>query len=328
MILSLLLACVPPPPPPQAAPTFVEGGELITSGPVDERVSDAPADLVLFYGGEHKGSLETCGCPHRPRGSVTRMQSYLDAARAAQPDTPDLLLMGGYWLEDAQAPDGGLRADAPVMNRWMLEGLAAVKVDAANLTWHDVPGWLALEERPAWAVSANVVAAKPGAPAPPTTLVLEREGLRIGVVGVTSLGSTLGEVGGLRVVDGYRPAKEALLALAPQVDLLVLLSYQSTDIARALVEAVPELDVVIDTGTYRSFDAPILLGETIWVRSHYQTMRLGELRLLRREDGGWALGLDRKIDLDPEVPDAPELEALMQAARDEIEATQRELFGG
>ncbi|MCB9741345.1 MAG: hypothetical protein H6740_01850 [Alphaproteobacteria bacterium] len=328
MFLSLLLACAPPPPPPPAAPERIEGAELVTSGPVEARVSELEADLVLFYGGEHKGSLETCGCPHRPRGSVTRMQSYLDAARAAAPHTPDLLLHGGYWLEDVPGADGQLRADAPLMNRWMVAGLEAVALDAANLTWHDLPGWLALDERPSWAVSANIIASQPGAPAPAPYLILEREGLRIGVTGVTSAGATLGETGGLRVVDGYRPTKATLEALGPQVDLLVLLSYHSGDIARALIEAVPELDVVIDTDNNRSFEAPVLVGDTLWVRSHYQTMRLGELRLQRREDGGWALGLDRKIDLDPELPDAPELEALMQASRDEIEAAQRELFGG
>ncbi|MCB9763194.1 MAG: hypothetical protein H6739_25685 [Alphaproteobacteria bacterium] len=328
MLTLLLLACAPKePPPPPPVPAGEPGqAELVTEGPLSARVSTAAADLVLFYGGEHQGSIETCGCPNRPRGSLTRMRSYLDASRAANPGTPDLVLHGGYWLEDATDFDGGLRPDVPVMNRWMLAGLEAVGVDAVNTTFHDLPGLVALDAAPPWAVSANVVAAGEGAVAPARWRIVERGGLKIGVTGITARGATLGETGGLRVEDPYAPGLAALQELAPQVDLLVLMAYQSPEIARDLAAAVPELDVVIDTAMHRSFYEPVVVGDALWLRSHYQTMRLGELRLARADDG-WALVVDRRIDLDPEVPDAPEMAALVTASRDELEAVQKALYG-
>ena len=45
---------------------------------------------------------------------------------------PDVLVHGGYWLEDSVSFDGSLREDVSVMNRWMLDGLEVLGVDAAD----------------------------------------------------------------------------------------------------------------------------------------------------------------------------------------------------
>ena len=86
--------------------------------------------------------------------------------------------------------------------------------------------------------------------------------------------------------------------------------------------------MVIDTNMHQAFYAPERVGEALWVRSHNQTMRLGELRLTAEDGGGVELVVDRKIDLDPEIPDSPRLAALVTQARNEIEAAQKLAFGG
>lgn len=322
-MLALLFACAKAPPPPPPVPPPAGDVELVESGPPSARVSTKPADLVLFYAGEHKGSLESCGCPNRPRGSLTRMLSYIDASRAANPGVPDLVLNGGYWLDDTGDFSGGLRADVPVLNRWLVAGFDLVGFDAANVTPHELPGLDALAEIPPWAVSANVVGS--GDKALATGIILTKGGLRVGVTGITAMGATSGQNGSFTVEDPYAPGLAALNALAPQVDVLVLLAYRAPEVARALAEAVPALDVVIDTNEHRSLYEPLMVGNAIWVRSHYETLRLGELRL-NVEDQAAKLVIDRKIDLDPELPDAPGLAALLTDARAEIEAAQKAAF--
>jgi 2',3'-cyclic-nucleotide 2'-phosphodiesterase (5'-nucleotidase family) len=324
----LVFACATrAPQPPAAASVPSSGAELAVSGPVESRVSTAQAELVLFYAGEHRGSLETCGCPTRPRGSITRMDSYLQASRAANPGQGDLLLHGGYWLEDPSGFEGLTRPDVPVMNRWMVSALEAVGLSAANVGVHDLPGLISLDAVPDWAVSANIVTA-PGKAGPKRWVIVERDGLRVGVTGITSQGFTLTVSPDHQVLYPHEPAVEALRELAPQVDVLVLLAYQATDVAREIALAVPELDVVIDTNMHQAFYAPERVGEALWLRSHNQTMRLGELRLMAEDGGGVELVVDRKIDLDPEIPDSPRLAALVTQARDEIEAAQKLAFGG
>jgi 2',3'-cyclic-nucleotide 2'-phosphodiesterase (5'-nucleotidase family) len=323
-------ACGPKdsPPEPAAQVTAPAGPydetELITSGRVEDRVSRWPADLVLFYGGEHKGSMETCGCPKNPRGSLARQAAYTHASSTANPDTPHLTVHGGYWLENAISNDGNLRADVPVMNRWMIQGLHAAAFDAVNVTFEDLPGLQELESAPPWAVSAHVIAQE-GTPAPARSLVVVKDGLRIGITGITSDDLTFMPTPGYRYADARESATALLQELAPQVDLLVLLAFRSPEAARDIAQAVPELDVVIHSGMHRELYDPARVGDTLWLRSHYQTMRLGELRMTTA-DGDITAFVDRKIDLDPFVADDPTLAALSRESRGELEKLQAELF--
>ena len=81
------------------------------------------------------------------------------------------------------------------------------------------------------------------------------------------------------------------------------------------------IDAVIDTRKHRSLDAPFRVGKAVWIRSHEQGLRLGELRV------GPSGVVDRKIDLDDRVPDHPTLRALADDADAEIKALRERLFG-
>ena len=325
MLLALGCASKAPPSPPPA-PSAPEGNaELVIEGPLETRVSTWEADLVLFYGGETKGSVETCGCPKRPRGSISRMQAYLRASRAQNTGVPDVLLHGGYLFEDAMGLDGGLRADVPVLNTWMRKGVEALGIDVVNVAYVDLPGFQALDTAPAWGVSANVQG--PEGRSPSSGRLLDADGVKVGVTGITASGMTFVETPDYAVTEPVQAAVTALQDLAGQgADVLVLLAYDAPAAAKEIAARVPELDVVIDTAMHREFYEPFVEGSAVWVRSHYQTMRLGELRL--KLDGGRVVGhLDRKIDLDPEVPDDPELFELVVASREAIGAAQEAVFG-
>lgn len=322
----LAAGCARPAPPPITSITSVsEDGlpsEIVVEGPLAERVRSDDAELVLFYGGEERGSLEPCGCPTRPRGGLARQAAYIRASRAANPEAGQLVLNGGYWLEDAVGITGAPRADTPVMNRWMVSGLSALGASALNVGYPDMAGLASLKQRPSLPlVSANI--SGEGIAASRTVVA---GGLRVGVTGISTPGSlAVSPPPGFAVTDPARSGREVLSALREEVDLTVLLSYQSPEAARRLARA-GLADVVIDVGQHRERYAPIRVGEAIWVRSHYQTMRLGELRLWVSE-GSITEVLDRKIDLDAEVPSSPEVEAVVRSARAALDVVQRELYG-
>jgi hypothetical protein len=122
-------------------------------------------------------------------------------------------------------------------------------------------------------------------------------------------------------------AVTVLSALRSEADVLILLAYDAADAAQAIVEAIPELDVVVDTRQNRQHAPPLRIGNTLWVRSHYQTMRLGELRLNTTTQGDVELVVDRKIDLDSAISSEPTMLRQMQQAREELNAIQSKLFG-
>jgi 2',3'-cyclic-nucleotide 2'-phosphodiesterase (5'-nucleotidase family) len=326
MLMLMLAGCVPPNPSlPGAIQLPVSDGipaELVVSGSLSERVRADGSDLILYYGSEERGSLEPCGCPTRPRGGLARQAAYIDASRAASPEAAHVIVNGGYWLEDAVGLDGQPRPDAAVMNRWMVTGVSALGVDALNVGYPDMAGLRSLEAVPPGLpiVSANIAG---DGVVPYRVLVVD--GLRIGLTGISTSGSLAVSTPGFEVSDPARSGRAVLKELRERTDVIVLMSYHASQDARRLARE-GLVDVVIDTQQYRERYAPIRVGDAIWVRSHMQTMRLGELRLVI-EDGRIAQAMDRKIDLDPEVPDQRSLQAVVRSARTALDVAQRALYG-
>jgi 2',3'-cyclic-nucleotide 2'-phosphodiesterase (5'-nucleotidase family) len=278
------------------------------------------ADLVILYGGEERGSLEQCGCPHRPRGGLPRQHSYLEALK--QIDAPVLFVNGGYWLEDAMGLDGETRGDIPTLNGWMVAGMEQLEPDALNISYNDTAGLTSLGamSTPLPLVSANVTG---GSTLP--WLTLQAGELEVGITGITTPGLSFLETPGFEIVEPVRAAKKVLEEYASTVDLVILLAYGDPKAARRLAMG-GLIDVVIDTNLHRENYPPVFVGEALWVRSHFQTMRLGELRM-GIEDGVIEWAVERKIDLDSEIPDHAGQAILMRTAAKEIKAVQLEAFG-
>ncbi len=330
----LLAACAPTVPPVQVVSTGTGPlrGELVVDGLLQERLA-APdgAELVVLYGGEEKGSLETCGCPKRPRGSVARQAAYASAVRDAQPSVPVVQVNGGYWLEDAMSLDGTTRPDVPVLNRWMVAGLLDLAPSALNVSYNDMAGITSLGG-PELVASEGLplVSANLRGPGVAQTRRLELGELTVGITGISTPGVTFLPTPGFEVLSPVTAGKAVLAELRDTVDVVILLAYGAPEAARKLAET-GLVDVVVDTNLHRDRSAPFRVGEAVWVRSHFQTMRLGELRLELDLDGSGPRvtgALDRKIDLDPGVPDHPDAATIRDAARVEIGAAQKALFSG
>jgi len=330
----LLAACTPPVPPVQVMSTGAGPlrGELVFDGPLQERLAPPDgAELVVLYGGEEKGSLETCGCPTRPRGSVARQAAYASAVRAAQPSVPVVQVNGGYWLEDAMSLDGTTRADVPVLNRWMVAGLLDLGPSALNVGYNDMAGITSLGGPEVVAAEGlPLVSANLRGPGVAPYQRVDLDGLTVGITGISAPGVTFLPTPGFEVQAPVSAGKDVLGELRDTVDVVILLAYGAPDAARKLAET-GLVDVVVDTNLHRERSNPFRVGEAVWVRSHFQTMRLGELRLdLDLEGPGprVAGALDRKVDLDRGVPDHPNAATIRDAARVEIAAAQKALFSG
>jgi 2',3'-cyclic-nucleotide 2'-phosphodiesterase (5'-nucleotidase family) len=335
MIALLLLACVRTPAPTLATSSLAVPAdpmlrvELVEKGTVAERLSGTPADLVLLYAGEHKGSMQTCGCPKRPRGSLSRLDAMADAIRAQ--GAPTLLVNGGHWLEETLDGNGAQRSDTALGHRLLAQALPGMGWDALNVAPVDASALGDLD--PAARAALPLVSANVRAEGVRPWVQVERGGLRVGITGIAAPGGTLREVA---VDDPVTAAGPVIEELARGSDVVVLLVHGADEAARTLAKAHPALDVVIHTGLHRDLLAPARAGEAVWAFSHYQTMRLGELRLdlgpakvRKGAPAGMRVegALDRKIDLDATLAGDPALEAAQAAARAAVDAEQQTLFG-
>jgi len=317
----LLTACAPRAPLPSPTASEPVLRELLTTEAFPRRLPRTPADLVIRYGGENRGSLETCGCPRRPRGSLARWVGYADAADRAAP-APAVRLHTGYWLEDAVDYAGQPRLDAEEQDRWAMKGLAASGFDALNVSAHDVAGLIRVPPDPTLPlVSANI-----SGPGIRRWVIVERGGLRVGITGVSGNAPTMADTSAFPM----QPASSAagvLAELVSRADVVVLLAWNANEAVRGLLAAVPGIDVVLDAGLYTDALPPVFTRGAVWTFSEYQLVRAGELRL-QLTDGQVTSAIDRHIDLDDAVPEHAGIAALQREARTAIDRVQGELYGG
>lgn len=287
-----------------AIPTVV--GSTVDQGKLSARVSDAPADLVILYGGEQDGSLGTCGCPNEPRGSLGRIHSYADAVR--ETGVPMLLLNAGNWLTDPVGQDNQLRADARIRNDHVLNALDGW--DVLNISFRDLPH-LGDRPFPPGAVSANLEGG------PRTHRMLEVGDKKVAVVGVTAWKKAYLQPKGFGMTDPVQALAALLPSLREQADLVVVTSYGLGPANKSL--AALDIDVLIDADTHRTRAEPIVVDDTVWVRSRYETQFLGELRLTLNGSGIEAAH-DRAVSLDKKIPSAPGWKKRERAAAKALEA--------
>lgn len=332
LLLALVLpGCGRPGPPAVAAPTRVvpeqDGlrAELVTEGSAAGRaVGGDGADLVLLYGGEEAGQLGPCGCDARPRGGLARVAAYRDAVRAASPGTPVLLLQAGGWMDAGLGLDGAPRPDAPARNAWMVKGLLALAPDVVHVGAPELHG-LASPEVAAAAAGLPLVSANLRHDSVPDWRVVQAGELRVGITGIAAPGPAWMAPPGWSLPEPLAAARALLAARRAEVDLVVLLALQSPEVARSLAQE-GLVDVVIDANRHHEFSAPFRVGRAVWVRSHDQAMRLGELRL-HRDPQGVTRAWDRKVDLDEAVLPEPTLAALVEQADQDLARVERALHG-
>ena len=335
LVLTSTLACTRRAPLPEIPVTTrstpeVAGlhAELLTEGPLEQRLAPPDdADLVLLYGAEEEGSLDSCGCQHRPRGGVARQAAWRDAVQARDPDLPVLTLNAGGWLSGEAELDGSTRPDVPQRNAWMVRGLAMLAPTALNVGTNELRGLAELPGDPPELplVSAHLHAGPPIDVDVADRLLIDTGELTVGITGIAASGPAWMAPKGWTVEDPERAARRVLTEMQDQADIVVLMADELPDVARKLAED-GLVDVVIDAWHHRSFTEPFRVGDAVWVRAHHGTMRVGELRAVIT-DGRIDRAVERNIDLDEAMPERPDIATVAEQARQELRRLERLTFG-
>ena len=215
-------------------PQPVRGGEFPRSDPRD------PVDVSIALVGEVRGELEPCGCPTLPYGGFARRAVLLDELRTDGPlfhlDAGELLLKG---FATDRNKDRTERAHA------LMKLSSEVGVDA----W--VPGptdMLMLHSLTITAapprISASYTDAQGRLLYPPTT-VLERGGVRVGIVGLSAplMDPALRKT--IFTRDPVVAARDGLTRLADNLDLVIGLGNISDEAAQKVASQVPGLAAIL-----------------------------------------------------------------------------------
>src|SRR5262249_940952 len=111
------------------------------TGTLKERLDkDDGYGLVLFYSADIHGNLEVCGCPIHPLGGVAGRMGYMNAFHKRRPDGAIVMAdVGRIFADEKQEGSDELRADARLMNDWIVRANELMNLEIVNLSYRDLP---------------------------------------------------------------------------------------------------------------------------------------------------------------------------------------------
>lgn len=224
--------------------TFVAHGEELLGERRNDGAAAAPI-VHLVALGSLEGQFEPCGCEPEPRGGLARRAGALAQLRAR--GEPVLHLDLGNSSE--------VRGESrDLTNRFIWDTLAHLHLDAAMVGERELENWPAFA---AWAeasgvplVSTNLFVAEKGQSrrAGVPSLIVERGGLRFGLLGVLAplpTATPLANELSFYVQDPTEALRATLPSIQTQVDLVVLISQLSPAQTEELSERVGGIDIAL-----------------------------------------------------------------------------------
>ena len=178
-------------------------------------------------------------------------------------------------------------------------------------------------------VSANVLDSRSGKPATGDSFIVKKlpGGMRAGIVSVVAeraLAPQVMEGLGLRVI----PPAEALAREVPKIrkkaDIVIVLSHADSKTTRDLVNAIPDIDVVLVGNPDPQADTPPeQLGSTILMQARSQGKSIGRLVLDIGPDRNITSSSGQYVEMGRDMADDPEIAALV--AQFDKDVTERNL---
>ena len=165
--------------------------------------------------------------------------------------------------------------------------------------------------------------------------IIERGGIKFGLFGVVGEDAEeCAPASGIDFGDIIEVSKEMVAELkASGADIIICLSHSGvwSDIEKSedeqLAMAVPEIDVIVSGHTHTRLDEPIRHGDTYIVSCGEYCQYLGELDLVRRDDGRWEIAEYSLIPVDDSVEADAGIARKLDQYRALINETYLDSFG-
>jgi len=245
-----------------------------------------------------------------PKGGLARRAS---AIKTLSQNTPSTVLV----LDAGNALSGQYVARLSE-GEVIVEAMSAMGYDAMGVgTFDTMIGLDALKRRVAQAdfgiLSANLAWADTGELLLDPYIILERDGLKFGILGLSPQNAALVGPGLLDtavVTDPTEAAARYVAELRPQVDAVIVLSLLGVPADRVLAETVPGINVIVGGNSGQLMLEPIRVGDTLIVQQGYNGEWMGMLQVTYDAQGVPSDYTEAMITLGPEYPDDPDVAAI------------------
>lgn len=245
-------------------------------------------------------------------GGVARRATIVNSVRESAAGPVVLLDAGGTLF--------GQRLAAASKGQVVVEAMNAMAYDALTVGALDLQQGLdTLQQRAKEArfpvLSCNLVSTQDGKPIFNPYTILERSGVRFGILGVSEaeLGSlpTLANVA--RVLDPFAGVHQYLPEVQAQSDIVIVLSHLGLEMDTTLAQLEPGIEIIVGGKSRRVLSAPEIVGNTVIVQAGYDGEWLGRLDATIDGKGRTVEPQVQIIALGPEVVDDPVLARLVDS---------------
>jgi hypothetical protein len=278
----------------------------------------APSKLVLFVSGDSRGYLEPCGCRRDQAGGLPGRANLINKTNAADRVVVDVGNM---------AP--GTRDYDRLKLKYMLEGMAAIGYDAVNLgkteaefdieTLRSVVKGAALPF-----VSANIVAKKGGEAVAEAFRIVNRQGARIGIVGVTSCDPQ--DAGpGVEVRPPIQALADVIPRVRPNCDYLIVLAFADEETLKEIANKFHEVNCVLGGDVPQPSGSALQVNRASVFSVTNKGKVVGRLELVRNGDG-YAVQSAAGVKIAADKVEPPkEIKTLLARYKDELRERRYEL---
>jgi 5'-nucleotidase/UDP-sugar diphosphatase len=254
-----------------------------------------------------------------PKGGVARRATIINSVRESAAG-PVLLLDAGGTLF-------GQNLAALSKGQVVVEAMNAMAYDALTVGELDLQlGLDILQQRAKEArfplLSCNLVGAQDGKPILSPYTVVERNGIRIGILGVSEA-----EMGALqqlakvaKVLDPLKSVHQYLPEVQAQSDIVIVLSHLGLQMDTVLAQLEPAIQVIVGGKSLRLLSAPEMVEGTVIVQAGFDGEWLGRLDVTFDGQHGLLEPRVEIITLGPEVADEPSLAALVDSYKQRFPA--------
>lgn len=241
---------------------------------------------------------------------MARRATKINEVRKGSQHTVLLLDAGSTLFGEALATQSQGRVVVEAMNLMGYDAMTVGQMDLAQ----GVEVLLARAKEARFPIlSANLVSTKDQQLLLPPYTVLTRDGVRYGILGISEpkANNWPNVSQAVSVLDPVETVKKYLPEVRTQSDVVILLSHLGLDEDKALAQAVPGMDIIIGGRSRKLLGAPERVGQTVITQVGYDGEWLGRLDVTF-EQGKLRDAQLEIINLGPEVPDDPQLKALVE----------------
>ncbi|MGV8118996.1 MAG: bifunctional metallophosphatase/5'-nucleotidase [Candidatus Xenobiia bacterium LiM19] len=165
-------------------------------------------------------------------------------------------------------------------------------------------------------------------------IIIEKEGVRIGIVGLTTQNITIlqnpSRVKNLHFLPPEEPARKAIEELRRKgVRIITVLSHLGIDDDKKLAGKVPGITCIIGAHSHTALNKPLKVNETVIVQAGSHGSYLGRLKLILDSSSGSVISYDGELlpVIDRNIRPDKDVEALITLYQGKIQASMNEVVG-